>query len=146
MAAYYYSFDETGVDAIDIVLSAVACAGKAFHHTEEWQDADSHPDLEPYEPEHRGDSPAQWINNAAFDAAESFRKQTADAEQRGYERGRAEERAAVVAYLKASEVYDREQASQLKTEAGRAIWLVSADHNKSLAAHFECGAHAEAKP
>lgn len=32
MDAYYYGFDSTGVDDIDRLLSAVACAGKAFHH------------------------------------------------------------------------------------------------------------------
>ena len=36
MNAYYYSFDETGVLAVDRVLSAVATAGKAYHHTDQW--------------------------------------------------------------------------------------------------------------
>lgn len=38
--AYYYSFDPTGVDTIDGILSAVAWAGKCYHHTEEWGDDD----------------------------------------------------------------------------------------------------------
>ena len=40
MNAYYYSFDRTGVVEIDRVLSAVAVAGKRFHHTEWWNDED----------------------------------------------------------------------------------------------------------
>ena len=36
MNAYYYSFHPTGVRAIDEILSAVASAGKGFHHTEDW--------------------------------------------------------------------------------------------------------------
>ena len=38
MSAYYYSFDETGVRSVDEILSAVAIAGKAYHHTESWSD------------------------------------------------------------------------------------------------------------
>lgn len=38
MDAYYYSFDRTGVGAIDRVLSAVATAGKRAHLTEDWND------------------------------------------------------------------------------------------------------------
>ena len=36
MDAYYYSFDETGVGVVDAILSAVAQAGKNWHHTDEW--------------------------------------------------------------------------------------------------------------
>ena len=36
MSAYYYQFESTGVRPIDEILSAVACAGKAFHHTSCW--------------------------------------------------------------------------------------------------------------
>lgn len=39
MDAYYYSFDETGVGAVDAILSAVAQAGKNWHHTDSWTDA-----------------------------------------------------------------------------------------------------------
>ena len=38
MNAYYYSFDPTGQPAIDAILSAVAHAGKGYHHTESWRD------------------------------------------------------------------------------------------------------------
>lgn len=38
MSAYYYGFVPTGVKAVDRILSAVACAGKGFHHTEDWND------------------------------------------------------------------------------------------------------------
>lgn len=41
MNAYYYSFNETGSLEIDGILSAVAVAGKAFHHTQNWSDEDS---------------------------------------------------------------------------------------------------------
>lgn len=74
MDAYYYGFARTGVEAIDRILSAVACAGKAFHHTEDWNNRvwdgtpeDKHP--APYEPFLRGWTPVEWIQNAAIDAA-----------------------------------------------------------------------------
>jgi hypothetical protein len=66
--AYYYDFGSTGLEVIDLILSAVACAGKAFHHTEQWND-----DCSPYHDKLRGDSPAEWINNAAHDAAVAIR-------------------------------------------------------------------------
>ena len=67
MQAYYYGFSPTGVDAIDKILSAVACAGKSYHHTECWQD-----ECEPAW-DHTGNSPAEWIQRAAEDAAAAFR-------------------------------------------------------------------------
>jgi len=33
MEAYYYEFEPTGVLEIDLILSAVAHAGKVYHHT-----------------------------------------------------------------------------------------------------------------
>ena len=38
MNAYYYSFESTGIEGVDKILSAVARAGKAFHHTDQWSD------------------------------------------------------------------------------------------------------------
>ena len=38
MRAYYFSFTPTGVDAIDAILEAVAIAGKAYHHTDQWSE------------------------------------------------------------------------------------------------------------
>ena len=38
MDAYYYGFDETGCPEVDAILSAVAWAGKCYHHTESWAD------------------------------------------------------------------------------------------------------------
>ena len=62
MGAYYYGFAQTGARAVDKVLSAVACAGKAFHHTSEWND-DAKWDG------HKGETPVDWIQNAADEAA-----------------------------------------------------------------------------
>ena len=59
MDAYYYSFEETGCLDIDKILSAVATAGKAHHHTDEWNDTD---DGEP--------SQIDYIQDAACGAAE----------------------------------------------------------------------------
>ena len=68
--AYYYSFIATGVLEIDRILSAVACAGKAYHHTECWNDP-----VESYEPEHfTGATPAEWIQDAANKAARAYKK------------------------------------------------------------------------
>jgi hypothetical protein len=64
MDAYYYGFDATGILAIDLILSAVACAGKSFHHTDQWGEK-----VSPYHDRLRGDTPVEWIQNAANDAA-----------------------------------------------------------------------------
>lgn len=62
MKAYYYSFYSTTVPVVDKVLSAVACAGKAFHHTSDWYEECDWPD-------HAGTTPVDWIQNAANKAA-----------------------------------------------------------------------------
>lgn len=62
MRAYYYDFSPTGVRAVDKVLSAVACAGKAFHSTSEWNEDAKWTG-------HTGDTPVDWIQNAADEAA-----------------------------------------------------------------------------
>ena len=64
MYAYYYGFNPTGVDLIDRILSAVACAGGAYHNTEYWTDP-----IDPYEDVFRGGTCVEWIQNAADDAA-----------------------------------------------------------------------------
>lgn len=66
MDAYYYGFEPTGVREIDLILSAVACAGKAFHETADWRN-----DARPYDG-HTGETPEQWIQNAASKAAEAL--------------------------------------------------------------------------
>ena len=48
MNAYFYSFRCTGVREIDMILSAVASAGKAYHNTEDWNNDDG-PWLSPVE-------------------------------------------------------------------------------------------------
>ena len=65
MNAYYYEFDRTGVREIDMILSAVARAGKCFHSTQYWSDNDPPVQLSPF----AGDCPIEWIQNAANDAA-----------------------------------------------------------------------------
>jgi hypothetical protein len=62
MEAYYYSFDKTGVREIDLILSAVACAGKAYHHTDQWTEECTWPG-------HKGETPVEWVQNAANAAA-----------------------------------------------------------------------------
>lgn len=69
MRAYYYGFEATGDREIDKILSAVARAGKAFHHTESWSD-------ETYDPvtkEYTGPSHVDLIQHAADKAAEHHR-------------------------------------------------------------------------
>jgi chromosome segregation ATPase len=67
MDAYYYGFASTGAELIDRILSAVACAGKAYHYTESWDE-----DTPPYEDCFKGKCPVDWMQNAANDAAELF--------------------------------------------------------------------------
>lgn len=38
LSGYYIGFDGTGVDAVDDILRAIAAAGKAYHHTRDWQE------------------------------------------------------------------------------------------------------------
>ncbi|MBI2724622.1 MAG: hypothetical protein HYX42_00065 [Polaromonas sp.] len=64
MSGYYYGFEPTGLAPIDRVLSAVACAGKAYHHTDQWENDVG----EGYYEHLRGSTPAEWIQNAAIDA------------------------------------------------------------------------------
>ena len=61
MDAYYFSFDETNVPEIDLVLSAVAWAGKLAHHTEMWD-----------EPIASGPSSVAWIQASATAAADEI--------------------------------------------------------------------------
>lgn len=68
MEGYYYSFNPTGNAAIDKILSAVGCAGKAYHHTRDWND-----ECSPYE-HLRGNTAVEWIQNAADDAAASIQQ------------------------------------------------------------------------
>jgi hypothetical protein len=72
MDAYYYSFDRTGVPAVDLVLSAVACAGKhGSHHTDGWTDEVN----AGWRGDHlEGSTPRDWIQNAANKAADAFRE------------------------------------------------------------------------
>lgn len=65
--AYYYGFASTGQKDVDLVLSAVACAGKAYHNTSEWNDESEYPP-------HEGKTPVEWIQNAANKAAARIRE------------------------------------------------------------------------
>lgn len=42
MRAYFHEFTPTGVDAVDAVLEAIALAGKGYHYTGDWTDADQY--------------------------------------------------------------------------------------------------------
>jgi hypothetical protein len=65
MDAYYYGFESTGIAEVDCILSAVACAGKAFHHTEDWRS-----ECPAYHGGYlTGNTPIEWIQNAAISAA-----------------------------------------------------------------------------
>lgn len=68
MDAYYYGFAPTGLLVVDLILSAVACAGKCFHSTEQWTE-----ECTPYHDRLRGTSPAEWIQHAADDCAAAIR-------------------------------------------------------------------------
>lgn len=68
--AYYYSPDPTGEVTVDIILSAVAWAGKLSHNTGYWSE-NIGPDRFDYGPflAGRDQSPADVIDAAAHDAA-----------------------------------------------------------------------------
>jgi hypothetical protein len=77
MDAYYYGFDKTGEHAVDKVLSAVACAGKALHHTDEWSTYVVEGDYGHGEKL----TPIEWIQNAAKEAAKETAQLRAELEQ-----------------------------------------------------------------
>jgi hypothetical protein len=66
MSGYYIGFDKTGVYEIDKILSAIACAAKASHHTEGWCDMSGE-----HAP-HKGETPCDWIQCAANEAAKAW--------------------------------------------------------------------------
>jgi hypothetical protein len=70
MDAYYYSFTPTGNCHIDRILCAVASAGKAFHHTDCWQEETAFPYADCC-----GKTPMEWIQNAANDAAAAINRE-----------------------------------------------------------------------
>jgi hypothetical protein len=72
--AYYYGFNETGIREIDLILAAVAAAGKAYHHTEAWNE-----ETPAWRPGIVGNSPIEWIQNAANNAAEHLKQIAHDA-------------------------------------------------------------------
>jgi hypothetical protein len=72
MDAYYYGFTPTGVIAIDRILSAVACAGKALHSTEDWTN-----EVPSDYGFGEGLTPAGWIQKAADEAAHPSQPQQA---------------------------------------------------------------------
>jgi hypothetical protein len=61
---YYIHFEATGVPEIDRLLSAVGLAGKMYHHTSDWNEDDAD-----YGPIRKGESPVDFIQRAARDAA-----------------------------------------------------------------------------
>ena len=75
MDAYYYDFEFTKNASIDKILGAVACAGKAYHHTQDWCDKTS-----PYD-DHTGETPTEWIQNAALEAADEIDRLRAENER-----------------------------------------------------------------
>lgn len=76
--AYYYGFDSTGNDSIDLILSAVASAGKAFHLTEDWTNMAK---PERYNDRLRGETMVEGIQNAANDAAKLLADRDAEIER-----------------------------------------------------------------
>ncbi len=68
MDAYYFGFAPTGLDVVDRILCAVACAGKGYHHTEDWNSESS-----PRKDYQRGTTPVEIIQNAAIDSADLIR-------------------------------------------------------------------------
>lgn len=81
MNAYYYGFDRTGVGVIDAILSAVATAGKHYHHTENWSEEPERYDREIGKWFPTGEpSAVDQIQAAANRAAQLIRDALADKE------------------------------------------------------------------
>lgn len=74
LLSFYLSFEPTGDKDIDLILSAIANAGKYFHSTERWNDE------APYKSDDdlKGRTPIDWISNAASGAAISIAAKDAE--------------------------------------------------------------------
>lgn len=81
MDAYYFGFEPTGVREIDELLSTIACAGKAYHHTDCWTEG-----TPSYGDHCAGDSPVLWIQNAAIRAATALDRARAEGRADGMRR------------------------------------------------------------
>ena len=66
LSAYYYSFNPTGCEPVDRILAAVAEAGKAYHHTENWSDEEIYD----------GKTCVSIIQDAANAAAEAWKRRS----------------------------------------------------------------------
>lgn len=134
MDAYYYSFRNTGLAVIDSILSAVATAGKAYHHTEEWGEAGTWDDKPTHE---------SRIQSAADESATLVRELVAElktARERiaAFEVGQgnagvllgraAEDYDAVVAELKTTRAQLRQVARQL------GLFLEDGERNRVIVA------------
>jgi hypothetical protein len=64
LRAYYHEFKPTGDDRIDAILEAIALAGKAYHNTSDWNDAE----------EYGEDGYWAFIQRRADEAARSIRR------------------------------------------------------------------------
>ena len=71
MNAYYFGFNYTGMAPIDKILSAVASAGKAYLSTSDWNDENQNYG-------HSGETPVDWIQNAADEAMVAVKALIAD--------------------------------------------------------------------
>lgn len=75
MGAYYYGFNGTGDRAVDLILSAVATAGKGAHHTDDWCETGS------YAQYYGADTLVDLIQRAADWAAADVRRLRAAVER-----------------------------------------------------------------
>ncbi len=68
---YYYSFERTGIKEVDEMLYAIERAGKAFHHTSQWNDevGNLYAGVE-------GETPVEWIQNSANKLAMKIKEGT----------------------------------------------------------------------
>ena len=64
---YWIYFNNTGVDCIDEILSAIGHAGKAYHNTEGWNESTSYANED-------GPTHVDLIQDAANKAALAFRE------------------------------------------------------------------------
>jgi hypothetical protein len=121
MSGYYIHFTPTGERTADMVLSAVACAGKAYHHTEDWNETADWPP-------HLGASPAAWIQNAAHAVASELKALRATcatlSEEKAQEverrlRAEAERDEAKSAAVESYDMFQRERVRAERAEADR---------------------------
>ena len=136
--AYYYSFYPTGEEMVDRVLSAVACAGKSYHHTDSWSEPNEAIVSQPFL---RGESATEQIQNAAIDASATLSEVRADRDRLAAEVERLRKD---VAYQHDINIRDEESCAEALASAHQDQLAAEQERDAAIAARDSAVAERDA--